>query len=238
LNTFFQFKQFRIEQDQCAMKVCTDSCLFGAYIAIEPKVKRILDIGTGTGLLALMIAQRSEAEIEIDAVEIDPSAAKQARENILSSPWKQKIKVYEQSIQEFSLNSGQKYDLIISNPPFFSKNLKSPDPKVNMAHHNDLLGPEDLISCVFRLLSAKGKFAVMLPPFESLLLEKEAGKLGLLPHEKCMVRDRKSSEPSRIISIFGFSFTETRETQIYIKEDDGAYSSEFRRLLANFYLHL
>jgi tRNA1Val (adenine37-N6)-methyltransferase len=236
LNTFFQFKQFWIEQDQCAMKVCTDSCLFGAYVTVEPEVKHILDIGTGTGLLALMMAQKSEAEI--DAVEIDPAAAKQAKENILSSPWKQKIKIYGQSIQEFSLNSGKKYDLIISNPPFFSKNLKSSDPKANMAHHNDLLSPEDLISCVSRMLSAKGKFAVMLPPFESSQLEKEALKSGIFPSERCKVRDRKSSAPSRVISVFGISLVDIIENQIYIKENDGAYSPEFRRLLADFYLQL
>jgi tRNA1Val (adenine37-N6)-methyltransferase len=236
LNTFFQFKQFRIEQDQCAMKVCTDSCLFGAYVTIEPAVKHILDIGTGTGLLALMMAQKSGAEI--DAVEIDPPAAKQAKENILTSPWKQKMNVYEQSIQEFSISSEKKYDLIISNPPFFSKNLKSPDTRVNTAHHNDLLSPADLVNCVSRLLSTHGSFVVMLPPFENSLLEKEAGKFGLFSHERCQISDRKKSAPSRVISVFKFSLAETIEKNIYIKENDGAYSPEFRHLLEDFYLNL
>jgi tRNA1Val (adenine37-N6)-methyltransferase len=236
MNTFFQFKRFRIEQDQCAMKVCTDSCLFGAYVTIEPEVKRILDIGTGTGLLALMMAQKSGAEI--DAVEIDSYAAKQAGENILMSPWKQRIKVYEQSIQQFSISSGKKYDLIISNPPFFSNNLKSPDPKVNTAHHNDGLSPGDLVSCVSRLLSAHGNFAVMLPPFENSLLEKEAERLGLFPQERCKISDRKNSAPSRVISVFRFSLAEIIEKQLYIKEDDGSYSQYFRKLLAGYYLHL
>jgi tRNA1Val (adenine37-N6)-methyltransferase len=218
------------------MKVCTDSCLFGAYVNPNPGAGNILDIGTGTGLLALMMAQRFEADI--DAVEIDPIAARQAAENIQRSKWKNKIRIHEQSIQEYSLKTVKKYDFIISNPPFFNKHLKSPDPKINTAHHNDQLRPKELVDSVSRLLSSQGKFAVILPPYESLLLEKEAGKPGLFLHEKCEIRDRKNSELSRIISLFGFNSTEIRKNQIYIKEDDGTYSSEFSRLLSDFYLHL
>jgi tRNA1Val (adenine37-N6)-methyltransferase len=235
-NTFFQFKQFRINQDQCAMKVCTDSCLFGALINPGPEVKYILDIGTGTGLLALMLAQKTEAEI--DAVEIDPLAAAQARENVQQSKWKGQIKIHEKSIQEFSSDAEKKYNLIISNPPFFNNHLKSPDSRINMAHHNELLSLEELITCVTKLLAADGTFAVMLPPKENLLLEQQAKKLDLYPVEKYLIRDRQSSEITRVISLFSFASPACKEHQINIKNDDGTYSSGFSALLKDYYLQL
>jgi tRNA1Val (adenine37-N6)-methyltransferase len=235
-NSFFQFKQFRIEQGQCAMKVCTDSCLFGALIKPKPEVKYILDIGTGTGLLALMLAQKTEAEI--DAVEIDPLAAGQADENIQQSKWRNRIKIHEQSIQEFSLNAGKKYDLIISNPPFFNNYLKSPDIRINMAHHNESLSLEELIACVANLLTIHGTFAVMLPTYESLLLEQQVEKLNLHLIEKYFIQDRQGSETTRVISLFSFDSSACREHQINIKNGDSNYSSEFHELLADYYLHL
>jgi tRNA1Val (adenine37-N6)-methyltransferase len=218
------------------MKVCTDSCLFGALINPHTAVKNILDIGTGTGLLVLMLAQKTEAEI--DAVEIDPLAAEQARENILGSKWKERIKIYGQSIQEYSLKTDKKYGLIISNPPFFNNHLKSPDAGINMAHHNELLSPADLIACVLKLMKSDGAFAIMLPPRESLLMEQQAKSSGLYANEKYFIRDRQSSEPTRVITLFSFTSSVCREQKINIKNDDGNYSVEFSRLLADYYLQL
>lgn len=118
-NTYFQFKQFRINQDNTAMKVCTDSCIFGAYAEPKPEVRSVLDIGTGTGLLALMLAQRiiKKSLPGIDAVEIDSAAYKQARQNVANSPWVGQVKVYHESVQTYSQNCTKQYDFIMTNPP-------------------------------------------------------------------------------------------------------------------------
>jgi tRNA1Val (adenine37-N6)-methyltransferase len=218
------------------MKVCTDSCIFGAYVNPLPNVKYILDIGTGTSLLALMLAQKTEAEI--DAVEIDPLAATQAKENVGQSIWKERIKVHEHSIQQFSLNDEKKYDFIISNPPFFSNHLKSPDITINKAHHDESLTLEELISCVKRLLSSDGIFAVMFPPYESILLEELAKKYQLYTVEKCFIRDRQGSGFTRVISLYSFNSLPCKEHRMNIKNEDGTYSTEFRKLLADYYLYL
>src|SRR5437868_5022622 len=142
-NNYFQFKQFIIQQDNCAMKVCTDACLFGAYIANELQsipVNTILDIGAGTGLLSLMLAQKTTAVI--DAVEIDNAAFEQAKENIAASPWKEKINTYHADISTFK--TGKRYEHIISNPPFFEDDLRSNDEKKNFAKHDSSLTLENL----------------------------------------------------------------------------------------------
>src|SRR6476620_3970566 len=134
-NTYFRFRQFTVHQERTAMKVCTDACLFGAWVASEIRnedLERVLDIGAGTGLLSLMIAQNSDAVI--DAVEIDDHAYSQVVDNFSSSPWNDRLRVHHCSVQQFE--PGCKYDLVISNPPFYEHSLRSPDSKKNMAMHS------------------------------------------------------------------------------------------------------
>ena len=178
-NNYFQFKQFLIQQDKCAMKVCTDACLFGAclpnLLRWKSKNTVALDIGTGTGLLALMFAQKNLHAI-IDAVEIDEAAAKQAKENFDNSPWKERLNVYNNSIQQFANSTQKKYEVIICNPPFYENDLKSENQKRNLALHSDALFLEELISVVDLLLTDNGSFFVLLPfhrtkYFEALLLK-------------------------------------------------------------------
>jgi len=230
-NSYFQFKQFKVNQEGAAMKVCTDSCIFGAFI--QPSdAKTILDIGTGTGLLSLMIAQRCSAFI--DAVEIDESAAQQATENVLNSPWKDKIKIHHSSIQNFP---EQKYDLIISNPPFYENSLKSPNDSINSAHHSTLLTREELLKAVKSRLTSNGVFWVLLPPYQSELLREEALEYGLYVSSIIIVKDTYESKALREITTFSFELNMPKVNEFTIKNKEG-YTQEFNSLLKEYYLNL
>lgn len=162
-NSYFQFKQFTVWHDKCAMKVGTDGVLLGAWSSID-KPYSVLDIGTGTGLIALMIAQRSP-EAKIDAIDVDEEACIQAAENIKRSPFKDKIHIIHQSFRKYTTE--KKYNLIVSNPPYFSDSMKSPDKKRNAARHNDSLPLKQLIEHAITMLSDNGKIALVLPATSS-----------------------------------------------------------------------
>ncbi len=193
----FTFQQFVINQERCAMKVCTDACILGASTDVI-NINRILDIGTGTGLLALMLAQRTDAKI--DAVEIDESAYNQAFINISESRFSNKVRVHQQRIQDFT--AGENYDLIISNPPFYQQSLKSPDAQTNKALHAVTLTFDELIAAVKRLLKPDGRFVVLLPPFEIEKLIAIAQKKELYLSKKMSIRHDESMPVFRIIATF------------------------------------
>jgi tRNA1Val (adenine37-N6)-methyltransferase len=230
-NTHFSFKKFKIHQDQTAMKVTTDACIFGAYTDVRD-AKRILDIGTGTGLLTLMLAQRSEAQIE--GVEIGKVSYNQAVENVENSIFKDRIKIHHADIQSFF--SENAYDLIVSNPPFFQNHLKAENQNRNNALHTDTLSFEDLLSSVIRLLSPNGTFVVLLPAYESTVLEQMANQLGLFANKKLHIHHREGSKILRIITTFGFTKNETQIEQLFIKNSDESYTADFQALLQDFYL--
>lgn len=235
-NSFFQFKQFRIEQDKCAMKVCTDSCIFGAYVKIDIETKTILDIGAGTGLLTLMLAQKSPS-VHIDAIEIDHAAAEQAESNVNLSLWKDRVKVYEKKVQDFF--PGIQYDVIVSNPPFFSNSLKSPEEKINLAHHGASLSLDELLDSVLRLLKPQGKLWILLPPHEAEVFVRKAEKFNLMVKERAVVRDRENSEIIRHILQMAYSSSEKyKENEVIIKNQQGQYTNQFISLLKDYYLHL
>jgi len=229
----FTFKQFTINQDRCAMKVCTDACILGASTHVE-NVNTILDIGMGTGLLSLMLAQRTNAQI--DAVEIDEDAYQQAVMNIKVSQFAEKIEVYHQRIQDFT--STETYDLIISNPPFYQQSLKSTDAKANKALHAVELSFDELIDSVLRLLSIEGKFVVLLPPFEIEKLIRIAQKKGLYLSKKMLIRHDESKPIFRVIATFlTHKIHDLEEKTLIIHKEDGkTYSDEFRALLKDYYL--
>ena len=230
-NTHFAFKQFTIHQDQTAMKVTTDACILGAYTDIQQATK-ILDIGTGTGLLALMLAQKSE--VKIDAVEIDKNAYSQSVMNINGSIFKDKITVYNKPIQDFvAINS---YDLIISNPPFFQNHLKSETASRNNSLHTDTLSFEDLLSSVLKLLSSNGTFVVLLPEYQSSIFEQLSVSQGLYPQKKLTIRHRKGSKILRIITTFERIKKEIINEELIIKNPDESYTPDFQALLKDYYL--
>ncbi len=238
-NSYFRFRQFTINQDRCAMKVTTDGCLFGAWTVRELQehvkerpVTDLLDIGTGTGLLSLMIAQ--ELVTSIMAVEIDDAAAEQAKENVTAAPWQDRIRVVQGDIRGW--DPGKKFDVIVSNPPFYENELASPGRGRNMAHHAGGLLLRELIDEVKRLLAAEGVFCVLLPAKRAVEVEQRFGDAGLNVYKKAVVHASPSHSPSRVMYVLGFEPREAEEKTIFIRGEDGGYSEEFRGLLGGYYL--
>ena len=239
-NDYFQFQQFRIGQSQCAMKVSTDACLLGAAADLAGAT-RLLDIGTGTGLLALMAAQRHPS-VAIDAVEIDAAAAAQAAANVARSPWAGRIRVWAQGLAAYATGQPGVFSHIICNPPFFRQSLRSPDAARSTARHEapDSLSFEALAAFAGEFMHAAGLLTVLLPPPEMRAFEQAAAANGLHPATRLVVRHRPGSRPLRHITGFRHGAVATRETELIIRVagDDTQYSAEFRALLAGFYLAL
>ncbi len=234
-NSYFRFKQFQVNQEKTGMKVCTDSCIFGAYI--DPgDAKNILDIGSGTGLLSLMLAQKSSAEI--DAVEIDVDAALQSEENFKNSQWNNRLHIFSSSIQNFSASAMKKYDLIVSNPPFFTNHLLSPNPKLNKAIHNTTLSLTDLSESVASLLSFQGKFYVLLPPYEASLFEEILKEVKLFLQHRLEIKDKSEGKIIRVIDCYSSTPATASNKSFIIKNSEGQYTSEFSDLLRPYYLFL
>jgi tRNA1Val (adenine37-N6)-methyltransferase len=227
----FDFQQFSIQQDQCAMKIGIDGVLLGAWSPIV-KSKHILDIGTGTGLLALMMAQRSDAAI--DAVEIDNAAFLQAQDNIQNSSFHDRIQCYHSSIQEFKTQKS--YDLIISNPPYFEASLKSDNKARNSARHNDGLNLSELFSKASQLLSPQGHLAIILP-YSSL------GKIKIRTKEQKLhlahiteVKGREHKSPNRVLVYLQRDEIETSVDTLTIYSSEGGYTKAFQNLTQDYYL--
>lgn len=217
------------------MKVCTDSCLFGAYASVE-KATSILDIGTGTGLLALMAAQRSSAKIK--AIELDSAAAEQAAENFTASSWASRLTLYSGSLQDFEAKNLEFYDVIISNPPFYQASWKSPDIARNRAMHTDELPFPDLLRFCQKFLTSTGSLYLLLPPHEAQLVKALAKSYALFLRQEVPVFTREAGKPIRSILHFQPQFVTTPEISppIFIRNADNQYSDAFRQLLQPYYL--
>ncbi|MGY3087433.1 tRNA1Val (adenine37-N6)-methyltransferase [Hymenobacter sp. UYAg731] len=239
-NDYFQFQQFRIEQANCAMKVSTDACLLGAAADLTGAT-RLLDIGTGTGLLALMAAQRY-LTVKIEAVEIDAVAAAQAASNAAGSPWAERIEIRAMSLAEYAATHPAPFSHIICNPPFFRQSLRSPDAARTTARHEAAgsLSFEAVVAFAAEFLSSAGLLTVLLPPPEMRAFEQAAAAVGLLPATRLVVRHRPGSKALRHITGFRRGAGALRETELIIRtaENEAEYSAEFRALLAGFYLAL
>lgn len=236
-NNYFQFKQFTIHQELCAMKVCTDACLFGAWAAdsLQNKaINSILDIGAGTGLLSLLLAQRTTAAI--DAVEIDTGAFLQATENFLQSPWKERLHITNTDISTFTVE--KRYDCIISNPPFFEDDLKSPQQNKNAAKHDTTLTLPVLLQQVKLLLKEDGCFIVLLPYHRVDYFINEALQHNLFCVEKVLVKQTPNHNYFRGMLLFSTNKTEAAIKKITVKDNTGNYTPEFTTLLKDYYLYL
>lgn len=235
-NKYFQFKQFRIEQHHTAMKVNTDGVLLGAWANVK-STETVLDIGTGTGLIALMIAQRCNAFIT--GIEIDEQAALEAAENAKKSPWTNRILVKYISFQQFTATHEGKFDLVISNPPFFSNSVKNNNPRLSMARHNHKLPFSEMISGTLSLLAPGGRLAVILPVDEAEKFAELADSKGLFVSRKALVKPFPEKEPNRTLMEISRIKTEPEIDCFSIYDESRKnYSSEFIRLAADFYLRL
>jgi tRNA1Val (adenine37-N6)-methyltransferase len=232
-NNFFSFKQFTIYQDRCAFKVGTDGVLLGACADVSG-AKSILDIGTGTGLIALMLAQRSEADIV--AIEPDADSFWQACSNVNLSKWKERIRVLKKNLQDFDPET-QRFDLIVSNPPFFSDSLKNPDKSKAAVRHNDSLKNEDLLKGVNRLLATGGRLQVIMPYAEGNIFIAEAQEYGLYCNNILKIKPLPTSEVRRLILTFSRQKQKTSETFLTIEHGKRhEFTEEYKNLTKDFYL--
>ncbi len=235
-NSYFKFKQFTINQDKCAMKVTTDACLFGALVAESKlKISNCLDIGTGTGLLSLMLAQKNEMA-KFDALEIDTAAATQAGENFSASSWVERITIFNEDILTFK--PVKKYDCIISNPPFFEDDLKSKDDAKNKAKHSNSLSLIQLLHVAETHLTADGFFAVLLPFHRVSYFIEEAAKISLHLSRQVLVKQTLKHKFFRGILYFKKKEKKLNSRELIIKELDDNYTPGFVEALKDYYLFL
>jgi len=263
-NPFFQCKQFIVHQQHTSMKVCTDACLFGAWVAKQPCLEMahsIVDIGTGTGLLSLMLAQVTEiSKASIIAIEIEAQAAAEAKSNFSISKWSDRLKLVNDSIQNFAAiinkdnlvsnelnnnnNNKQSFDIVISNPPFYEGDLKSPDANKNKAVHSTELPWSILVENVTSLLNNNGSFFVLVPTLRAYTIQKLAERHQLQLAEEVLVYNDAKHLPFR--SFLHFTKVKTAidkdisvmRNKIVIKNADNTYSTAFTELLKHYYLHL
>lgn len=234
--TTFQFKQFYVNHDQCAMKVGTDGVLLGSWVNLTQEEK-ILDIGTGTGLIALMMAQKTDAII--DAIDIDVDAFQQARINIEHSPWVDRINVYLCSLQYYALHPKYKYDLIVSNPPYFLDAFKSLTLSRNVARFTDeTLSFDDLIAGVISLMKPQARFCLILPCKEGQIFYKKAFDKGLFCNRITRVKTKKEKSEKRVLMEFSFEQALVDDTLLVIQENDLQFTEEYINLTKDFYLAL
>jgi tRNA1Val (adenine37-N6)-methyltransferase len=234
-NPYFKFKQFIVHHDRSSLKVGTDAVLLGAWADVAD-AQHILDIGTGSGVIALMLAQRSAAQI--DAIDIDEESTKQAKENFSDSPWAERLSVHTISLNDFTATATAKYDLVVSNPPYFTDSFKPTDPQRFHARHNDQLPINELAENTAKLLSPNGRFCVILPVKEAGLLTAALRNLGLFPEKELWVYSFTGKEVFRKLILFGRSETVCIKEELTIETAPGqGYSKEYIELTRGYYLN-
>ncbi len=253
-NPFFQCKEFIVHQQHTSMKVCTDACLFGAWVAKQPSLESshsILDIGTGTGLLSLILAQvTNKNNTKITAVEIESQAATEASSNFSISKWNERLSLVNDSIQNYTANftaaadENSPFDIIITNPPFYEGDLKSPDTNKNKAAHSTELSWTSLVENSSSLLKEEGHFFVLVPSLRAYTMQKLAEANHMYLAEEVLVYNDAKHLPFRSFLHFQKnSNTQDKGNSVFrnnivIKNADNTYSTAFTELLKDYYLHL
>ena len=233
----FHFKQFTINQDQCAMKIGTDAVLLGAWANLEHHPNSVLDIGAGTGVISLMLSQRSNEET-IDAIEIDENAYKQCVGNFENSPWSDRLFCYHVSLEEFTDEIDYKYDLIISNPPFYSDTFKSENKQRDLARFNDAMPFHHLVESVSKLLSDEGTFSVIIPFKEEENFIELASNINLFPNRITRVKGSPTSEIKRSLMEFSFNKNGLKINELIIEVERHQYTQDYINLTKDFYLKM
>ena len=234
----FQFKQFAIGQDRCPMKVGTDGILLGAWADVSD-VKTALDIGTGTGLIAIMLGQRAP-EASIHGVDIDEQSCRQAKDNAQAAPWSGRLDIYHQPIQEFAREYDHRYDLIVSNPPFFTGGTFSQEQDRNSVRHTVKLPHSDLLRVVQAMLSDQGRFAVVLPYIEGLRFQELAEGYNLHCNRVTEVLPRANRPVERLLMEFGREAKEQQADQLIIRDEGEGevWTEAYVALTGAFYLNM
>lgn len=233
----FKFKQFEIQQDQCAMKIGTDSVLLGAWTSYKNNLFSVLDIGAGTGVLSLMLAQRSNAQL-INAIEIDDNAYEQCVENFENSPWSDRLFCYHASLEEFVEDMEERYDLIISNPPYYSEDYKTTNAQRDLARFSEALPFEHLLESVSKLLSEDGVFSVIIPFKEEAKFIILASEFKLFPNKILRVKGNPSSDIKRSLLEFSFSKNDKKIDTLIIETERHQYTQNYIKLTKDFYLKM
>ncbi|MGB5553675.1 MAG: methyltransferase [Flavobacteriaceae bacterium] len=237
MNKPFKFKEFAIHQERCAMKIGTDGVILGAWAPIDHNPDSILDIGAGTGLIALMVAQRSTAET-IEAIEIIEEAYEQCVENFEASPWADRLFCYHAGLDELLDDIDEKYDLIVSNPPFYSEEVSSGNSARDTARQNLSLPFDELLDGVSKLLTNDGIFATIIPYKEEENFVNLAESFGLYPTRKLRVRGNPSTEIKRSLLDFSFKEKAITEEELTIEKERHQYTKEYISLTKDFYLKM
>ena len=229
----FTFKQFAVHQDRCGMKVGTDGVLLGAWARVE-QCERILDVGTGTGLVALMAAQRSRANIV--AIDLDTNAVEQAAANVAASPWSERIQVMETDVKHFE--GFPFFDAILCNPPFFENSLKSPDAARSMARHTDTLSFDELAQCASRLLTREGELSVVIPYDRTTDMTVSAACNGLFATRQTVVVPVEGGRPKRMLMAFTRQGAAHGTEVLCLQNAQRSYTQDYIRLVKDFYLKM
>lgn len=235
-NPYFSFKKFTVYHDKCAMKVGTDGVLLGAWVKIR-QAKTVLDVGTGTGLIALMLSQRTNSLLPIDAIDIDLGAILQAKENQERALFSNMYFTHS-SLQDYVQISNKQYDLIVSNPPYFSSSLHSPSDQRTLARHNDSLQMEEFMNISARLLSLEGYFSIIFPHNEKDLLIELAENAGLYISRITNVYPTPHSQAKRVLLEFSRRKKDVEIADLVIERERHMYTDEFSALVKDFYLKL
>ncbi|HFN3770192.1 tRNA(1)(Val) (adenine(37)-N(6))-methyltransferase TrmN [Enterobacter hormaechei] len=233
----FTFKQFFVAHDRCAMKVGTDGILLGAWAPVAG-VKRILDIGTGSGLQALMLAQRTEEHVTIDAVELDPQAAQQASENAADSPWAERIRVDCADVLTWAPEQTARYDLIVSNPPYFTPGVECGTPEREQARYTGSLDHKALLTSAAELISEEGFFCVVLPESTGNTFIEIARDIGWSLRLRTDISDTEGRLPHRVLLALSPKEGECFTDRMVIRGPDQRYSEDYTALTQPFYLFM
>ena len=237
MNKPFKFKQFTVHQDRCAMKIGTDGVLLGAWTKLDKNPESILDIGAGTGIIALMMAQRSNAEV-IDAIEIDANAHEQCVENFEGSPWGNRLFCYHAGLDEFVDEIEEKYDLIVCNPPFYAETVSSGNLQRDQARQNDYLPFDDLLKGVANLLAEKGRFATIIPFKEEANFIALATSFELYPNRCLNIKGNEKAEIKRSLLEFTFKKKFCVIEELIIEKERHVYTTDYVNLTKDFYLKM
>ena len=236
--SIFQFKQFAVNQDQCAMKIGTDGVLLGAWVPIDTRPNSILDIGTGTGIIALMLAQRCDAH-QIDALEIDENAYEQAVDNFESSPWSDRLFCFHAGLDEFVEEPEDEYDLIVSNPPFYVEDYRSDNAQRDLARFQEAMPFEDLVEAAALLLSENGVFAVIIPFKEEENFLALAKEYELFPIKITRVKGTHETQIVRSLLAFRrYELAVLTADELVIEINRHEYTDDYIALTKDFYLKM